>query len=416
MIFLILITLIFSAFAQEKNIQDLSLPGLSLAEQRLPISLKDFILKKENKTKIGLKWSENSVQWIRLNEVLLMPRAKLRIQIPATDSGYHIRYLNKIYLLQSYKGRATLDLWISLFRAEPITIIKGDKVFEIISVSAQKSKITKSTQLIDYSCAPWSIEIEGIDDDYLSVGCKFNRSGKFGEEIPHLEILWSAASYRLADNSPSPYYASITTSDPVAFEVINNKNEKRKVVIKSKLPKRVKRLKMGFGLGPHQFKTRVDQSVEERWAASYFLYSNLFLADGVSLRAFNAYTKQDSTFNNAGLYYATEISKFLDNRFSFTTLIGAQILTYKTPKNQSFNEAIFPQGGELVWMHPFGLKNYRLTAGLFFDLSQTHTYQNNWVRFGTSTFVEVNYLKWGKENTQAELWGFSIGFPLFELF
>jgi hypothetical protein len=414
--FVLLLAMAFSAYSQEKNVQDLSLGGLRLAEQRLPIPLKDFILTKEKNTETTLDWGENSLQWIRLNEVLLMPRAKLRLQIPTSESNLHVRYLNKVYLLQSYEGKAKLDLWVSLFRAEPITIIKSDKIFEVINISAQKSTESKNSLLIDYSCAQWKLEVTGLDDDYLSIGCQFHRSGKVGEEIPHLEILWSAASYRLADNSASPYYASITTSHPVEFEVVNSKNEKRKVVIKAQLPKRVKRLKVGFGVGPHQFKTREDLAIEERWTGSYFLYSNLFLAEGVSLRAFNAYTKQDATFNNAGLYYATEISKFLDNRFSFTTLIGAQVLTYKTPNDQSFNEAIFPQGGELVWMHPFGLKNYRLTAGLFFDLSQTHTYQNNWIRFGTSTFVEVNYIKWGKENTQAELWGFSIGFPLFELF
>ncbi len=414
--FLLIIILNLCAYSQERSVQDLSLAGLRLAEQRLPIALNDFVLKKENNAKVGLKWEKDSVQWIRLNEVLLMPRAKLRIQIPATEANFHIRYLNKVYLLQTYKGRAILDLWVSLFRAEPITIIQGDKTYEVISISAQKSKQAVSSQLIDYSCAQWGIEITGLDDDYLSVGCQFTRSGKFGSEVPHLEILWSAASYRLADNSPSPYYASITNSQPVEFEVVNSKNEKRKVSIKSKLPTRVKRLRVGFGLGPHQFKTREAQSTEERWTGSYFLYSNLFLADGVSLRAFDAYTRQNATFNNAGLYYATEISKFFDNRFSFTTLIGAQILTYKTPQGDNFNEAIFPQGGEIVWMHPFGLKNYRLTAGLFFDLSQAHTYQNNWLRFGKSTFVEVNYIKWGRENTQAELWGFSVGFPLFELF
>lgn len=406
----------FYAFAQERSVQDLSLGGLRLAEQRLPVALNDFVLKREKGSKIALKWINDSVQWVRLNEVLLMPRAKLRLQIPATAPSFHVKYLNKVFLLQSYKGRATLDLWVSLFRAEPITILKGNEVYEVITLLAEKSKQTTNTQLIDYSCAPWSVEVLGLDDDYLSVGCKIHRTGKVGAEVPHLEILWSAASYRLADDSPSPYYASITTSDPVEFEVINNKNEKKKVTIKTKLPKRVKRLRVGFGLGPHQFKTMENKVTEDRWTGSYFLYSNLFLGEGVSLRAFNAYTRQDSTFNNAGLYYATEISKFFDNRFSFTTLIGAQILTYKTPQGDNFNEAIFPQGGEIVWQHPFGLKNYRMTVGLFFDLSQAHTYQNNWLRFGTSTFMEVNYIKWGTENTQAELWGFSVGFPIFELF
>ncbi|MCE3012643.1 MAG: hypothetical protein LW878_06210 [Proteobacteria bacterium] len=413
---LLLLLLNFYAFSQERSVHDLSLGGLRLAEQRLPIALQDFILKKENRSHIKLQWVKDSVQWIRLNEVLLMPRAKLRIQIPFTASSFHVKYLNKVFLLQSYQGKASLDLWVSLFRAEPITILKGSEVFEVITLSAEKSKQTTNTQLIDYSCAPWSVEVSGLDDDYLSVGCQFHRSGKVGAEVPHLEILWSAASYRLEDNSPSPYYASITNSQPVEFEVINSKKEKRKVTIKSKLPKRVKRLRVGFGLGPHQFKTMENKATEDRWTGSYFLYSNLYLSEGVSLRAFDAYTRQNATFNNAGLYYATEISKFFDNRFSFTTLIGAQILTYKTPQGDNFNEAIFPQGGEIVWQHPFGLKNYRMTVGLFFDLSQAHTYQNNWLRFGTSTFVEVNYIKWGTENTQAELWGFSVGFPIFELF
>jgi hypothetical protein len=416
MMLILVINLLLSSplFASEGTyVNDISLGGVRLAEERLPIKLKQFSIQKQMNTEIKTEWNDKSIQWVRLNDVLLMPRAKMTISFEGQSQDFHIRYLNKSFLLQQKGKNVVAEVWVSLFRPEPISIYEHNKVFESISlkIKTMSKKIPK--MVIDYSCAPWGVKISGLDDDYLSVGCKFHRVGKFGDEKPQLEILWSSSSYRLKDQSSPPYYASITNSSPVLFEVFNQQGERRVVRIDTKLPSKISRLKLGLGLGPHEFNTRGESSeIKKSTTFSYFFYGNLFLADGVSLRAFNAYTKQDALFNNAGLYYATEIAQILDKRISVTTLIGAQALAFNTADNREFNEIIYPQGGEVVWSHPFGLKNFKLTGGLFIDLSNSYRYQNNWIRFGTNQFIEMNYLKYQKESSLAEMWGLSYGFVL----
>jgi hypothetical protein len=318
------------------------------------------------------------MQWVRLNEVLLMPRAKLKIDLVGTSQDFHLRYLNRSFLFQQKGDRVYAEVWVSLFRPEPIEIFQRGKMFEVINVETTKKNAQASTTLIDYSCAPWHLELSGLENDYVSVGCKMHRSGKIGSEVPQLEIYWTSSSYRLLDLSSPPYVALVTTSEPISFTVTNHQQELKIVTITTKLPHRMPRLRLGFGLGPHQFNSKAEERPERReFTGSYFLYGNLYLAEGISLRAFNAYTKTSAMFNNAGLYYATDIAQLLDKRLTVTTLLGAQILTYDTVRDQRYNEAIYPQGGEFIWHHPFGLKNYRLTGGLFVDLSQAYSYQNN---------------------------------------
>jgi hypothetical protein len=43
-------------------------------------------------------------------------------------------------------------------------------------------------------------------------------------------------------------------------------------------------------------------------------------------------------------------------------------------------------------------------------------YRNIWLRGGGKVFYELNYITWGSDVAQIEMWGLSIGFPLFQAF
>jgi hypothetical protein len=94
-------------------------------------------------------------------------------------------------------------------------------------------------------------------------------------------------------------------------------------------------------------------------------------------------------------------------------LLGFQGLSTKySNKYDSYHKIIYPQGFELVYKHPFKMKNYSFVLGLFTNASVADdNYNNIWIRFGKKIFWELNYINWENKEKKASMWGFSVGIP-----
>ena len=131
-----------------------------------------------------------------------------------------------------------------------------------------------------------------------------------------------------------------------------------------------------------------------------------------SIRGFDAAVWKKSTFNNAGVYFASDIASILDGKLTITTLLGMQHLYFQFDKKyETISEPIFPQGIEFLYKHAFGIKNYIVSGGAFISPSETIDYQNIWIRWGKNYFWELNYIYWGKDQFDAGMYGLSIGLP-----
>lgn len=413
-------------FSQLFANDNISFGTVEIGDERLKLHLEDFQINTNlpKHTQPKIEFRKKSVDWIRIHDVLLTPRARIAIHLKGNSKNYHVTYNDHSILMQKDGKYAHTEFYVSLFQPLPIKVFyKGKKIGDI-NIDAHKRRTTKNTQVIDYTCSRNGITVKGMKGEYISLGCKMHRIGDLMEEKPMLEIYWTSANYKLLDQSKSPYVAVLFNNKPVEMTVVNRFGEKRVIEISARLPKNLKRGFTAVGLGPNVFNTsnRDPNADEEDWnkesiSPAFFMYFNFKLDDEYSIRGFDALTVSESVFNNAGVYYAYDIASILDNRVVMTALIGFQAIYYKFDDDSPVkNEIIGPQGFEAVWKHAFDITNYTIGYGMFVDPSSTYDYNNTWIRWGKGYFWELNYISYATGNLDSKMYGVSIAWPFMAFF
>ena len=410
---LIFILLLCSySYAGENSLLSISFGPVQIGESRIPITLTDFKISVQSSQSISAQFVENSVQWIRMTSNLLAPRARMAIKLN-NQGNIHLNYLDQSIIPEQRGNHLYTEIYVSLFNPAPLKVILDKKIVGTILVSASSSRKDQQTQLIDYSCAPYNLQLEGLNNEYISVGCRLERTGGFGNEYPRLEVSWSATNYHLVDGSAPPYLSIITGEHPTQA-LLEDQFGKRKILkIKATLPSKLKRLNTALGVGPYIFRTKQRESIRPAEPAfAGMLYANFHLLSNSSLRAFDALVWQNALFNNFGLYFAYELADAFDHRIKLIPLLGIQGLTFQVNRHhKGYSKMIYPQGFELVYQNAFGLENYSLIGGMFLSTSSEEHYKNMWIRFGKKIFLELNYIDWRDDNRLASMWGLSIGIP-----
>ncbi len=390
-----------------------------IGETRIDFKPQDYkiIIKKYANDNIKSIVDSQSLEWIRFNETLLVPRVRVKIRIKKTKFHKTINYKERSYNFQESQNYSYAELYYSLYEQKPIVITDQEKKVAEISIEIKPRK--KNTLLVDYTCSRNQIEIKGIENEYLSIGCITRRIGNFGKEKPMLEVSWISPDLKVLNAQDPPYYSAFLNNLPIKVEVLNIKTKKIKTLeIFAKIPKRLHRLFTAYGFGPYSLHTKIlkDQEVIKQKkvdiAPALFLYANYKISETTSIRGFNAAMFQESVFDNAGMYLGSDFGFSLDNRFYMTTLLGVQYLYFQFDKDSSqISEAIFPQGLEFMYRHAFDIPNYIISGGFFVSTSETIDYENVWLRWGKNYFWELNLISWGKDEFQATTWGLSVGFP-----
>lgn len=413
----LLLLIVMPCFAQDRGLH-VSFGDVQVASSRVNVDLRSFSILKlveSKRVKVGL--IANSVQWVRDQSNLLIPRGLLRIDIENPSSEIHVSSDGTTFLPQQNDQLARTEIYVNLFNPGIIEIKEGEYTIGKYTLYARQTGSGKS-KLIDYSCAPYQLQFEGLDNDYMSVGCKMERLGKWGHERPRLMITWSTTNYTLKDGTRPPFRVSMQENLPVFLTLLDPNGREQKVTIKAQLPKRLHRLKTAVGFGPYQFKSQSGtEGRPNRLAGAGMLYGRLDMTPSSSLRIFDAFVAEKSLFNNAGFYFAYELADALDSRIEIVPLLGFQALYFKYDSEHSTrNGIIFPQGAEVVYKNAFGFENYTLIAGAFYLSSSSEKYENYWLRWGKKLFWELNYISWESGQNHASMAGLSIGIPFVSLF
>ncbi len=420
----LLISLILSILSIQQSRASISFGNVQIAEERIDLFTSDFeTVVNVPGVKVTAKLIKNTIEWVRDEDVLLIPRGRIAIRIEDGAKDLHIRYEKKSLIMQSISQKAHIEFYVSLYQSKPIEVFDGNKKLGEIKVKAKRVASDREAHLIDYSCAQYFVEIKGLENDFLSLGCRSSNIGEFGKQKKMVEIIWMSANHQLLDNSTGPYISVFFESHPIKTKVINPHTGQIKYVeISAKIPSRYHRLKTALGLGPYEFTSSNSESEKssDKVAPSFMFYGKLDFDQSNSLRFFDALVWQKSYFNNFGLYYAYDLALILDRRLLFTALIGVQHVSYRfDPGTPTISELMLPQGLEMVYKHPFGLKNYSMAIGGFIDPGNANFYKNVWLRFGKKIFYEINYISWeNKDNDEQEasMWGLSVGFPFLSFF
>jgi hypothetical protein len=414
------VLLLFSEklWAQDSTMNALTLGPVTFGEDRVPIHLSQVKVETDIPDLIHeSKFVEKSVQWIRMDSVLLVPRARFQLMLKLSPDDVLLQYQGKSFVTQDKNGLAYAEFFVPLFFPGTIdVIVKGEHQGSIGFTVSPKGKAKK--QVIDYSCSSHDLQIIGLENDYFSAGCFVSRHGTFGEEKGTLEIRWAAPNYRLIDDSEPPYVLTMQPNMPARFAVKNRFGQEKVVEIRATIPERLPRIKTALGLGPYVLSSREGQDeTPGLLAPSIMLYGKFDLTETNSIRFFEAYFQQETLFNNFGFYYAYDVGAAFDRRILMSLNLGFQGVEFRhKSKGKLDNMIIFPQGIELTYRHAFGMQNYNLVYGMFLPTSMQEDYRNVWLRFGKRTFGEWNYLSWRRKNRFVQAWGISVGFPFVTLY
>ncbi len=405
----------YSTYAQTFNIGK-----FSIGESKINLDLSDFNIHIKN-SNVTANWVPDSVQWIRNENNLLLPRALMSIRVKNTLSDIHFEY-KKMVIIPFKKADQLFEskIYVDLFTHSSISIFKGNDLLEKITIEAQAAKVVRSKQLIDYSCSPYNLNIDGIDSEYLSIGCKMNQIEVNGLSYPLLEMTLSTANLRTLNKSAPPYTLYIHNKSPIEIKLIDLDESIKTMQIKASLPQRLYRLKTAFGLGPYLYQSEFKEEKQlSKLAPSIMFYAKYDLTETASIKAFDALIYSNIKFNNSGLYFSYDLATIFDGRILLNALLGLQGLHYKFSNlNKTEFQLIYPQGFEFIYKHAF-IENYNLMYGMFLS-SGAHPYINAWLRYGKRGFLELNFIDWGDHTNSNKphirMWGLSVGIPLFNAF
>lgn len=394
----------------------LPLPIINRDDKLLKLTPKDL----EFKTSVKNLKAEfvGDIKWERSKENILLPFVKIRLINKDKEKNHlHFRYKDTTYLPQEFEEAEFADIELSIFDPVKVDVYHDGQRVGDVSVHTSTAAFKNQTILLDYSCSGHNVQVFGFEGEFLSIGCELVRENINGEIIPNLKLHWISSEYKTLDNFHGPYLISFSNGRTAKVPVINEKKEKKEIVFKVKFPKRLHRARTSMGIGPYSYKsTSAGISSDTEILPSIMFYGNYYLNNVHSIKAFEALVMKESIFNHAGMYLGSEIGKFYDDRLVFSTLVGFQALSYRHDigYDDVYTQVIFPQGAELLFHHPFGLENYRFSIGGFLSPQRDVTYQNFWLRFGSKTFLEFNFINWEYGSRAASMYGLSIGFPLMQ--
>ena len=402
-------------FGGNSSAQIISFGKFSIGESRIRVELNDFVIHSKHP---GIKaaWIPDSVQWIRNDQNLLVPRARLKIFIKTSESVVHIDYHNAIIIPVKKNNYITSEIYVDLFNPDTAYVYSGKNLLDKIIIEAKAVTNARSKQLIDYSCAPYNLKIEGIDSEYLSIGCKMSRIGKFGKEHPRLEISLSSTNLRTLNEAKPPYVIYLEDNSPVELQLKTVDEKIMTFHLEATLPARLNRLKTAIGFGPYIYQSEyLDDKQVSNLAPSVMIYGKFDINETSSFKAFDALLYSKSHFNNSGLYFSYDLADAFDGRVLFQALLGFQGIHYTFSGNTPTEfRLLYPQGFEVVYKHAF-VENYNLIYGMFLSTS-SESYTNAWLRYGKSSFLELNYINWAHEKSKMKMFGLSIGMPFLSAF
>lgn len=352
--------------------------------------------------------SKNSLTWKIHEDGNKFPQLIVSINMNSSEN-VHFSYKGQSYIPE-YKKNSHIFITTDVFSPELVQIIQNGEILGYIRVSPDLEYFVHRYVYIDHSCSSFNLEVENSKDLFTSISCRFYPNG---DRQGILDLSYHPAESRLSDQSSPPYKLQLTGKGRAKVTLFKH-SKTYDVKLKAKVPKHVPVFKTAFGYGPYYFKSRQGLlKNKEHLTAAYMLYGKYDLTESTSLRFFDALLNSGGLFNNFGGYFAYELGSTYDRRITVVPLLGFQSISFKFERDSSMlDQVIFPQGGEVVYKHAFGMKNYHLIYGMFLSTSSTVTYRNLWLRFGRKIFWELNWIHWNFEGNDVAVWGLSAGIPL----
>lgn len=420
-------------------------PYTDLVDDPFPTSIPVFSLTPESFQWVGLEtlpagtkleFIPGSIQWSRIHERIILPRARIRIEVPNVD-GAQIEIQSRLSpLRRSLRGSFFGEAVVPLISGAPSRIlirVRKSGVDSESSVVLERMPTPTDQFGIDSSCSPWGLELSARENQkkerkggVLVADCRIIRGESNDGMAAVLDVLLfvdgSGDSIRVNGvlskaEAPSLFRLRLSTqSQPFILETLAGDSYD----LKTKIPPRLNRGFFGMGVGPYHYVLSAPETEVDTTAGIVTIYGSYQVGETVRLTAFNATSIHRNFFSDTGLYVKTDSARLFDQRVSIYLMLGANGVSYKYGGKTHFSFGA-PQGFEAVYRDFLSL-NRTLTAGAFiYPPIDGKSYYNAWLRYGSpGFFIEINYLgirtRFESDSIYTKSVGASIGFPLARFF
>ena len=406
----------------------------------MDLSVKDFSVEWIGAPIPGVRFAlgENSLEWVRIVDVLVVPRARLLVSAEGFEGGHanHAGFLSP-FITRTGAGKAAVDAAfpVAMLSGEKnsidLTFLKnGQEVKGRLQIRFKpRSKSTKPRMIADTSCSPYGVQVSQMskadtnDQSWGYIGCRMIHVRGSQYQTSSLEVLMvidnAGQSVRVGgvetpSVSPSLWTFRFKSSPaPVLF-----KAGAQEFALRYFIPEKDHFAFIGVGVGPYLYTVNAPEGNLQTVAPILTLYGSYFLSETFRLVAFDATSLNGQFLTDFGVYTSSEYFRLLDRRVTINLMLGGHAAVFKANGTSNFKMSL-PQGFEILF-RDFGAASYNLAMGSFLypTISDT-SYYNVWLRWGArGYFGEFNYIGIGEpigtQRYYSRSLGFTFGFPLFK--
>ena len=370
------------------------------------LSLNSFQLK----TNLPWSWVKDSFEWVRIDHRYLIPRARVKIQVPEHS---WVQYQGKTTVPQ----KTEVELLVVLTQEANNEIRVNDIK---IPIELKMSSTTRQRLIVDSSCssAPLKVKMAKLVHSWAIVYCHtvHPKQGQGYSAQLDVGLFWNSEKKEIltANQLPIPdedgasYHLSFNSSSAL----MSLQKGEDQIVLEPAVPPIFHPFSFSAGLGPYS-----NQNVLRPFATLYAAY---FFNDQMKLASFSAFPIRSTPEIDTGLYVVSEQFRGLDERMSMNLLLGAHVLYFSALGNNSFKFSA-PQGVELGFKDFLQKRQNLLVGGFFYPSINQRSYVNVWVRVARGPwFAELNFINWQEAITggtfESKSFGISVGIPLFRAF
>lgn len=383
---------------------------------------------------------ENTLQWARVSEVIVLPRARLLLAAKDAEGGRvsHAGFSQAFVRDDADAGAA------SILRSEiVVALISGDRNPIELSVMRGGKELRGALRIrfrprgaggayFDTSCSRLGVDARSVSqkadgewkNEWMYVGCRQQvaRGERHSTAALELYVFWDNVGQTIEVGGVPTAAASVSVwplrlrSAPGTARLKAGAHE---IELSYRIPEHLNMGYLGMGLGPYTYAFAGPTDDLTSVAPILTLYGSYFISETIRIVAFDATSVSRLGFTDLGLYLSTENFRVVDRRLSINLLLGGHVVAFEAAGKLRFKPG-GPQGLEMIWYDAFSRGN-NLSAGAFIYPSiGGKSYHNIWLRWGSSVFAEFNFISWeeqleelsGSQRVFSKSVGLTVGFPL----
>lgn len=396
------------------------------------VDIQDYALEWAGPSIPGIRSNlvKGSLQWVRVQDVLVIPRARLALDLEDIDSG-QISNSGFTEMIEVRSRQGHVEIPVALISGSKnsiwVKVKKNGTLFEgelrLRFRAKQPRSLSDSQIYVDPSCSAFAVEPESIGrsgEDWAYVGCRLVRVNDQEGQTSSLEVFvfWDHVGQVIrigGIDAPAPTtsvwpFRLTSSSDPVLLE-----GKYRQILLHFNVAKRLYNTQLNWGFGPYSYSFRGNGENLTSILPLIALDGTYFISEPLQVVAFGSTAGDSHHYTDLGFYFRIQNQRILDNRVGLHLLLGLHAVGFSS-QGQFYPVISFPQGVEFLFYDAF-TRNQNLGFGAFiYPLIAGNAYYDIWLKWGNRIFLKAHYYLWQAQSESVQFTttgiGISVGFPL----